>query len=128
MTMTGRPGEALPLVDRALSLDPESVGWAMRFACEAHLLLGHFDDAVSACEKAAGTNADWFITSYLAASYANRGDLDKAMAARDALLRTVPAYTIAQLRAKHYSDVPEYLRMAEAHWYSGLRKAGIPER
>jgi tetratricopeptide (TPR) repeat protein len=128
MTMTGRPGEALPLVDRALSLDPESVGWAMRFACEAHLLLGQFDDAVSACEKAAGTNADWFITSYLAASYANRGDLDKAMAAKDALLRTVPTYTIAQLRAKHYSDVPEYLRMAEANWYSGLRKAGIPER
>ncbi|HEX4585250.1 MAG TPA: protein kinase [Burkholderiaceae bacterium] len=128
MTMTGRPAEALPLVDHALSLDPESVGWAMRFACEAHLLLGHFDDAVSTCEKAAGTNGDWFITSYLAAAYANRGDLDKATAARDALLRTVPAYTIAQLRAKHYSDVPEYVSMAEANWYSGLRKAGIAER
>jgi hypothetical protein len=51
-----------------------------------------------------------------------------ANAARDALLRTVPGYTIAQIRAKHYSDVPEYLRMAEANWYSGLRKAGIPER
>jgi len=24
--------------------------------------------------------------------------------------------------------VPEYLKMAEATWYAGLRKAGIPER
>ena len=100
----------------------------MRFACEAYLLLGRFDDAVSACEKAGGTNSDWFITSYLAAAYANRGDIDKARAAANAILRTVPGYSIAQVRAKHYSDVPEYLTMAEATWYSGLRKAGIPER
>jgi hypothetical protein len=90
--------------------------------------LGQFDNAVSSCEKAAGTNADWFITSYLTAAYANRGDLAKAKAARDALLRTVPGYTIAQIRAKHYSDVPEYVKQAEANWYSGLRRAGIPER
>ncbi len=128
MTMMGRPADALPLVDRALSLDPESVGWAMRFACEAYLLLGRFDDAISACEKAGGTNSDWFIASYLAAAYANRGELDQARAATNAILRTVPGYTIAQVRAKHYSDVPEYLKMAEATWYAGLRKAGIPER
>jgi len=128
MSMTGRPAEALPLVDRALSLDPESVGWAMRFACEADLLLGRFGDAVSACEKAGGTNSDWFIASYLAAAYANLGELDQARAARDAILRTVPGYSIAQVRAKHYSDVPEYVTMAETNWYAGLRKAGIPER
>jgi serine/threonine protein kinase/TolB-like protein len=128
MTMTGRPAEALPLVNRALSLDPESVGWAMRFACEAYLLLAQFERAVSACEKAGGTNSDWFITSYLAAAYANRGDTDKATAAKNEILRTVPGYTIAQVRAKHYSDVPEYLKLAEATWYAGLRKAGIPER
>ncbi len=128
MTMTGRPAEALPLVDRAMSIDPESVGWAMRFACEADLLLGRFDDAVAACEKAGGTNSDWFIASYLAAAYANRGELDKARVAKDAILRTVPGYSIAQVRAKHYSDVPEYVKMAETNWYTGLRKAGIPER
>jgi tetratricopeptide (TPR) repeat protein len=128
MSMTGRPADALPLVEHALSLDRESVGWAMRFACEAYLLLGRFDDAVSACEKASGTNSDWFIMSYLTAAYANRGDMDNAAGARNSLLRTVPGYTIAQLRAKRYSDVPAYLRMAEANWYSGLRKAGIAER
>jgi serine/threonine protein kinase/tetratricopeptide (TPR) repeat protein/TolB-like protein len=128
MNMIGRPTEALPLADHAISLDPDNPGWALRVACEAQMLLGRNDDAVATCEKAAGTNSDWFVTSFLVAVYANRGDMDKAIAAKNEILRTVPGYTIAQLRAKHYSDVPEYVKMAEATWYAGLRKAGIPEK
>ena len=37
-------------------------------------------------------------------------------------------WTIATLRAKRYSTNPEYLRLAEAHWYAGLRMAGIAEQ
>jgi hypothetical protein len=44
------------------------------------------------------------------------------------VLRDVPSYSIAQLRAKRYSDHPDYLVLAEKNWYSGLRRAGIPER
>jgi hypothetical protein len=44
------------------------------------------------------------------------------------VLRIAPGYTIAQLRAKRYSDHPEYQRLAEKYLYEGLRKAGIPER
>jgi hypothetical protein len=43
------------------------------------------------------------------------------------ILRRSPGFTIAALRAKHFSTNPEYMRLAEEHWYSGLRKAGIPE-
>ena len=128
MSMSGRPADALPLTDYATALDPENTGDALRYACEAYMLLGRNDDAVATCEKAAGTNSDWFVTSFLAAAYANRGDIDKAVAAKNEMLRTVPGYTIAQLRAKHYSDVPEYVKMAEDTWYAGLRKAGIPEK
>jgi adenylate cyclase len=128
MTMTGRPVDALPLTDYATTLDPAIAGYALRYACEAYMLLGRNDDAVASCEKAAGTNSDWFVTSFLAAAYANRGDIDKAVAAKNEMLRTVPGYTITQLRAKHYSDVPEYVKMAEDTWYAGLRKAGIPEK
>jgi hypothetical protein len=48
-------------------------------------------------------------------TYANRGELDRAGAARGAILRTVPGYSIAQVRAKHYSDVPEYAS-PNGHW------------
>jgi tetratricopeptide (TPR) repeat protein len=127
MNMTGRPAEALPLAARDVELDPADIAWTSRMTCEAHLLLGHAAEAVAACEKAAALDTDWIVQLFLAAAYANHGDVVKAMAAKDKALFTVPGYTVSQLRAKRYSEVPEYLKMAEAHWYAGLRKAGLPE-
>jgi hypothetical protein len=63
----------------------------------------------------------------LAAALANPGDTAKASAAK-AGLRILPRLTIAQLRAKRRSENPEYVKLAEQNWYSGLRKAGFPEK
>ncbi len=128
MNMMGRPAESLALVDRALALDPANVGGAMRMACEAHLLAGQAAEAIATCEKAASLDNDWMNNLFLAAAYANHGDMAKAAAAKADALRTVPGYTIAQLRAKRYSDHPEYLKLADKYWYEGLRKSGIPEK
>jgi tetratricopeptide (TPR) repeat protein len=127
--LMGQPDEALVIVDEVLKIDSERlIGNAMRTACEAHVLAGHASAAVTACEKSAVLYGDWITTVYLVAAYANNGDVAKAKAAKDELLRVVPGYTIAQLRAKRYSDHPDYLVLAEKNWYSGLRKAGIPEK
>lgn len=124
--LMGRPDEALAVVDEVLRIDRENLaGSAMRVACEAHVLAGHASAAVSACEKSIALGYNWIVTVYLIAAYANNGDVAKAAAAKADLLRTVPGYTIAQLRAKRYSDHPDYLILAEKNWYSGLRKAGI---
>ena len=131
LNMTGRPGEALPLVDRVLAMDPNSTeaGFALRNACEAHLLLGQAEQAIAACERARGlTKDDLFIALFLAAAYANHGDLAKAAIIRADALRIVPGYTIAQLRAKRYSEHPEYQRIAREYWHEGLHKAGFPEQ
>ena len=37
-------------------------------------------------------------------AYAQRGDIAKAAAAREEVLRRVPGYTISILRSKEYSD------------------------
>ena len=42
--------------------------------------------------------------------------------------KIVSGYTIAQLKAKRYSDHPEYQKIAERYWYDGLRRAGLPEQ
>jgi hypothetical protein len=47
-------------------------------------------------------------------------------AAKKALDKGAPGFTVE--RARRYSDVPEFVRLAEATWYAGLRKAGVPER
>jgi adenylate cyclase len=129
MTQMARPAEALALVDRALALDPANVGYPMRIACEAHLFAGQAEQAIATCEKATGLYAAWDVNLFLAAAYANHGELAKAAAAKAEALRTVPGLTIAQLRAKRWSDNPEYRQLAaEKYFYEGLRKAGFPER
>jgi tetratricopeptide (TPR) repeat protein len=132
MNMAGRPNEALPLAEQALALDPTAIGHVMRVTCEAHLLAGHAEQAIASCEKAAslGTIAgnDPLNNLFLAAAYANHGDMAKAASAKADALRTMPGYTIARLRAKRYSEDPEYQRLAEKYWYEGLRKAGFPQK
>jgi adenylate cyclase len=128
MNMAGRPNEALPLTEQALALDPAQIGNVMRATCEAHLLAGHAEQAIATCEKAASLGNDPLNNLFLAAAYANHGDMAKAASAKADALRTMPGYTIARLRAKRYSEDPEYQRLAEKYWYEGLRKAGFPEQ
>jgi len=128
MNMSGRPLDALTLVDRALAVDPDAVEDATRMACEAHLLAGHAAEAVAMCERAAGLTHAWIIPAFLAAAYANHGELGKAREAKDEVLRQQPGYSIAVLKSKRYSAHPTYLKLAEAYWYEGLRKAGLPEQ
>jgi tetratricopeptide (TPR) repeat protein len=129
MSLVGNPAEALMLVAQAIAMDPPGSWYEMRVACEAHVLLGQYDQAIAACEKAAGRGGDDFdIAYFLTAAYGHRGDTARAAEERAKILGRAPGFTIAVLRGKRYSVNPEYMRLAEAHWYSGLRKAGIPEK
>jgi adenylate cyclase len=129
MSMAGRPAEAVALVAEAISMDPPGHWWTIRVGCEAHLLLGQYDRAIATCEKATGhAGEDFDIAYFLAAAYAHTGATARAAEETAKILRGSPDFTIAKLRAKRYSTNPEYMRLAEAHWYTGLRKAGIPEQ
>jgi adenylate cyclase len=129
MTMVGRPADAVALVAQAIAMDPPGHWWALRAGCEAHLLLGQYKEAIEACEKAAGRGGNEFDLAYfLTAAYAHLGNQARAKEEGAKILRKAPGFTIEALRAKKYSTNPEYMRLAEEHWYSGLRKAGIPEK
>jgi serine/threonine protein kinase/tetratricopeptide (TPR) repeat protein len=94
-SMMGQPEESLRLVDRALALDPDDAAGPIRYACLANMLLGRNDEAIINCEKAAGTDPDWVISSHLAAVYANSGNIEKAILARKELQRFVPNLTVS---------------------------------
>lgn len=130
LSLTGRPQEALAMTAKALALDPADPGVALRYACEAHMLLGQNDAAIETCERASALlrASSREPHMFLPAVYANAGDLPRARAALQALLQSSPNFTLAQLRAKRYSEHPEYQKLAEKYWYEGLRKAGLPER
>jgi class 3 adenylate cyclase/tetratricopeptide (TPR) repeat protein len=128
MIRIGRPAEAFPLVEHALTLEPAH-GWGpMCAACMAHLLLGQNAAAIAAGEKASGTLSSWESQLLLAGAYANGSDQNRAAAARDEVLRARPWYTVARVRASEEPAHPDYLPLAEKYWYEGLRKAGFPER
>jgi hypothetical protein len=71
---------------------------------------------------------DWIVDLFLAAAYAQAGDVANASIAKGEVLRHVPGYTIAVLKSRGYSVNPDYMRLAEKQWYSGLRMAGFPEQ
>jgi len=119
----------LPLVDRALALDPLDVGYALFLSCRSYLVLGRYKDAIGACEKAAGTSRDsWGVHLFLVAAYGHEGEVAKAEAAKAALLRRRPGFSIADLNQGELSNEPAWLQQSETHLFAGLRKAGIPER
>lgn len=101
----------------------------LHLSCRAHLLLGHYDDAIAACEKANARFYWWIPNLYLIAAYAQKGDMAKAEAAKEEVLKRQPGYTISRLKQMQKpSNNPTFVQQRETHLYPGLRKAGIPEQ
>jgi adenylate cyclase len=130
LLVTGRPAEALPVLDRAIALDPRSpdVPLNLQLQCSAHLNLGQYDEAIAACEKALIIEEDWLKYLFLLGALAQKGDMAKAEFAKAQLLKLKPDVSIARLKAPRMWANPLYQQQREANLYAGLRKAGIPEQ
>ena len=130
MVAMGRPEEALALVDQGLALRSPEAGvsaYLLRHRCHASMALGHYEDAITACEKAASLADSWAPHVYLVAAYAQQGNQAKAEAEKAKLLTQRPGFSIGDYKAQRISDVPAYLQQTETHLFAGLRKAGIKE-
>jgi TolB-like protein/tetratricopeptide (TPR) repeat protein len=128
LIQTGRPAEALPFIEHAMLVDPLNQRGPQHFLCKAQLFLGRYDEAVTACEKAATENNWWINLVYLCAAYAQHGDTAKAATARDALWRQKPGYTISWYRNTYQASPQAFFELVERHLGAGLHKAGIPEK
>ena len=131
MTSMGKPAEALAIVEQELARDPQEpseVGAAMFQGCRAHLALGHYGEAIAACQKSVALDDWWLPNVYLVAAYAQVGDTANAATAKAMALRLRPGLSIADLKALWSADGPGSVVPAEAQLWSGLRKASIPEQ
>jgi adenylate cyclase len=131
--MTGSIEELVPAQERAIRLsprDPQIGLFYSRLGC-AHLLQSRIDEAIIWCEKARNaTPAHPQFRSFLAAAHALRGETERAAAEFAEARRLVgdDRYSsIARLRAIESWGVPKVRALAEATYYAGLRKAGMPE-
>jgi tetratricopeptide (TPR) repeat protein len=130
LIFSGRAEEALPVLDRAIALDPQGANlpWFISAQCAARLSLGRYDDAIAACEKRVALEDDWYPHVLLVGAYAQKGDMAKAAAEKAEALKRDRDLSIARLKALRLWRNPVFLQQMEAHLFAGLRKAGIPEQ
>ena len=110
--------------------DPLLWSWYFRIG-EGHLLLSRVDDAILWLEKARNANqTPGYIHAYLAAAYALKSETERA-AAELGEARKLDGEgswrSVAKLRAGTRYEAPNIRALAEATYYAGLRKAGMPE-
>jgi TolB-like protein/DNA-binding winged helix-turn-helix (wHTH) protein len=131
--LTGSLEEAIPLHEQAIRLSPRDhlIGiWYQRIGV-AHLLQSRIDEAIAWLEKA--RNADPGHSqrhAWLASAYALKGDTERASdeIAEARRLNSDDRYsTIARLKAAQYWGVPKVRALFEATYFTGLRRAGVPE-
>jgi tetratricopeptide (TPR) repeat protein len=132
--MTGSIDELIPTQERAIRLsprDPQIGLFQSRIGC-AHLLNSRVDEAIGWYEKARNATPEHpQFRSFLAAAYALDNDMERAvveLAAARALVGDNRYASIAQLRAVENWGVPKIRALVEASYFSGLRRAGMPEK
>jgi adenylate cyclase len=130
----GEPDKALPYFEKSLQLTPRHPNIQYQYSglgfC--HLLLGHADESVDFFRKARAANSRiGYIHLGLAGALGLRGDVDEARASLADLRRLRPNLrSIKQLRAAFArldAAYPRRAELAEKTFYTGLRRALMPE-
>ncbi|MBL9047273.1 MAG: adenylate/guanylate cyclase domain-containing protein [Tabrizicola sp.] len=120
---TGNPAEALPLLERAIRLDP---GWSqqyMQFLGQAHFLLQNFETAALLFRERLYLARDTDIgRGWLAATLGHLGEIDQAQAVWAELMAIKPDFRMASRLARF-----GYQRAQDpAFVLEGLVKANLP--
>jgi adenylate cyclase len=129
----GMMDEGIPLVEQAIRLSPRDpqLGPLYKQIGEVHLLQSRTDDAIVWLEKARSANpANPVIRATLASAYALKGESKRAAAELADARRLSPNdrySSVARLRAVEIFGATEIRALSEATYFTGLRKAGMPE-
>jgi adenylate cyclase len=125
LTYAGEAARAIEVADRLVRLDPFYQPLAAGFLGLANYMLKQYDTALVALVDAAGRSPRHrAIRQWLAATYAQLGELDQAREEAAAVMEIEPEYTISGVVKR----VTPFKRSADAeHLFEGLRKAGLPE-
>ena len=129
--LTGSVDQAIPYFEEAIHLSPHEPAiapWYGRMGV-IYLLRSHNDEAISWLEKANSENARLaFVHAYLAAGYALKGETERARAELAEAQGLSKLYSsLARVERYTWYDNPAIRALAEATYFPGLRRAGIPE-
>ena len=124
LLFSGEPGRAIEVLRANLRLDPFQNPSRLGYMGHAFYMLMRYSEAVPPLRECASRLPNLRIVQlWLAAAYAQLGQLAEARAAAAEVLRIEPGFTIERRRRTAvYKDPKD----AE-HFFDGLRKAGLPE-
>jgi len=131
--LSGAVDGVVPYFQEAIRLSPHEPAiapWYGRLGV-VHLLQSHIDEAIAALEKARSENAGLpFVHAYLAAAYALKGEAQRARwALAEARRLNQGGYaSLASVKKSPWFAKPELRALAEATYFPGLLKAGMPEQ
>jgi len=120
----GRPEEAIPLIERAMRLDPATNHQFLHFLGMANLLAGKYETAAAALrERIRLTPNTDFSRSLLASALGHLGETEEARRVWHELKEINPKYAFEE----HLSRLP-FQRAEDAQRIAeGLKKSGLPD-
>ena len=131
LILLGQPEAAIPVGEKGLRLIQygEAAPAAYMALGQAHLLLGHVEQAIEFARKARASNPRIYITNtMLAAALGLKGELDEARAVLAEAIKLRPEFnSLARWRAYMTWGSPEYWALRERTTIVGLRRAGMPD-
>ena len=132
MMWLGQPDAGIPLLEKAIRLNPHDPTLASHYAMlgSCHLLLGHVDQALDLLRKARAENPrTYYIHLWLAGALGFKGDIDEAKAALAQSLKLNPEINSLAAQRAHapYHANPLLWALREKTLNVGLRRIGFPE-
>ena len=124
LVYAGDSRRAVEVLQAYMRLDPFYAPLSSGYLGFAHYMLKQYRDALPVLQEhvvRAPKHRSGHV--WLAATYAQLGQMDEARSAAAEVLRLQPNYTIAGTQAKigKFKNAED-----EAHFFNGLRKAGLP--
>jgi adenylate cyclase len=125
LSFSGRPEEAIPLLEKAIRLNPLGPSTFFADLGLSHRLLGRFKEAVAAYKKAIEKSPnDFWYHAHLVVVYAAMGRDEEAREEAAEVMRINPKFSVEWFaKTSMLKDRSTVEKAAEA-----LRKAGLPDK
>jgi len=121
LSLTGRPEEAIGLIEKAMRLNPHYPAFYLSDLGNAYYVAGRYEEALAPLKKALTLNPDFALAHLgLTICYVELGRLEEARAEGAEVLRLNPTWSLESIKGLPQKDPAVVERMIAA-----LRKAGL---